>query len=339
MLQENISNTNGLSALEKAQLLKRQREEQKQTEKLLTEKEQALRQKELDEKYLVNKEEHEGLLKEKQEKDTDLKTTRDRRLENIQGQRAAIKEMVGDEEGKKLFNEYKKDIFGEDEESLKNIKTKEKGLKEEVGDLGDRISSKEKVLKEQYEETTEGKAKKEKEEKEREEKGKKEATEKVVLELMDKVNNSIEDFLKKQEEAFNNILNSIEGLKGSQNEQDLEILSDSIVKKISEFPSDTRAKENELSSYIGEAQLPFVGDEMRVKSLMSKLATLNLNSKGSELWTKFNLVNGKIREEIRNIEEENEKYNRLPQIKRLTTKRPISKAEFFKKMNEKRGEA
>ncbi len=155
----------GLSALEKAKLIKEQKEKEKQAEATLSKEQEEARQRELDEKYLVDKAALEKLKAEKGELESDVKDTREERKKNILGQRAAIKEMVGSgsDEDVELFKKTKKDIFGDDDEKLKATKSKEKELKKKSEEMDKNISSQEKDLESNFENTSEGKRIREKE--------------------------------------------------------------------------------------------------------------------------------------------------------------------------------
>lgn len=158
-------NNKGLSALEKAKLIKEQKEKERQAEATLSKEQEEARQRELDEKYLVDKAALAKLKAEKDEVELGVKDTREARKENILGQRAAIKEMIGSgsDEDVELFKETKKDIFSEDDEKLKADKSKEKELKSKSKSLEENISSQEKDLESNFENSSEGKRIREKE--------------------------------------------------------------------------------------------------------------------------------------------------------------------------------
>ena len=343
MSQENPSSKSGLSALEKAKLLKQEAEEKKRQEVELSEKEKEQRQRELDEKYLVNKDKHQTILADKKEKEGEVKSVRAERLENIKTQRAAIKEMVGTEEGVELFKEHKKDIFSEDEEKLKNIKTKEKGLKEELKDLTDKTTASEAGLKESYEETTKGKREKEKAEVENEK-------EKTISELKKEVEDSVEEFLKKQKERVRNLNAFVEDLEGSQNEKEFNSLSETIARKINGFSSDTYYDASWAAGTHGESVNNFLRplkkkleesglghyDLVEVMDSVKKLKHLEFEVSGDlGLWNKYNRTVERIKKELEEVEEENKAYNDLPVFKKAFAKKPISKEDYFKKMNKR----
>lgn len=159
MSSESISNNNNssLSALEKAKLLKAEREQAKQAEAAKSEAEKEAKQRELDEKYIVDKEALAKLKEDKSNIDQETANTREDRKQNILGQRAAIKEMIGsgNAEDVEFFKENKKDIFEGDEEKLSNLKSKEKDLKGKSNEMGEDISKRKEDIKQSYEDTTE----------------------------------------------------------------------------------------------------------------------------------------------------------------------------------------
>lgn len=164
MSSEAVSNNNGngMSALEKAKLLKAEREQAKQAEAAKSKAEKEARQRELDEKYLVDKNTLSKLKEDKTNIDQDISNIREERKQNILGQRAAIKEMLGDntsDEDREFFKENKKDIFGDDENKLTDIKSDEKELKSKAGEMEKDISEREESLKESFSETKEDKEK------------------------------------------------------------------------------------------------------------------------------------------------------------------------------------
>lgn len=339
MPQEDPINTSGLSALEKAKRLKEQAAAEKQALKAKTEEERLNQERALDDKYYVSKQELDRMRAKQKDLGKDLKDSRAERYENIKTQRAAIREMVGTEEGVELFKEHKKDIFSEEEESLKNIKEKEKGYKKESSKLEEDIKEKEEEVKKDFENTTEGKEIKEKERIEKE-------REKMVSEIREEVENSVQDYLRKQEERYNNILKHIEGLKDSLNRESFEVYKEAVARDVDEFSNDNYYRGLSSSHYSDSMSnlLDPINEMMRKANVfrfefekeMSPLE--NLKSLTSSLMDEYNSVAGEIRRGLDEIKEENKIYNNLSVFKKLTTKKPMSEEEFFEKMNKRHKE-
>lgn len=138
----------GLSALEKAKLLKAKVEETNQEKAKLSKAEEEKRQQELDEKYIVDKTVLAKMKADKEEMDKGVKNARDIRRDNILGQRAATKEMLANNSNEEIefFKENKKDIFTEDDAKLSSVKSTEKELKGKSKNLDMEINSREEGL-------------------------------------------------------------------------------------------------------------------------------------------------------------------------------------------------
>ena len=176
---------NALSAVEKARLLKQQKEEEKKAE------EQKQLELEEQQKQSVQKElqdidsELQKLRQEKAELESRLASVRGERLENISGQRQAVKELKSSEETEDILNEegVKEEIFGADDEALEGLKTQEGEVGQQIQELEEKIAGLQEKRTEVYHKTPEGLAELEKQQQEQEHQAKYELFSEITQEV------------------------------------------------------------------------------------------------------------------------------------------------------------
>ena len=164
--QTPTSQTGTLSALEKARILKSQKiEEKTQTEEQIK-KQKLEEEKTAQDIYQTTKEEIGKLQGEREKLLTELEETKNSRKENISTQRAAVKELVGSEDGMEIMKDkvVKKEIFVGDEVKLEEIKHSQARRESLLKELDSKISSLEARSKEEFLKTPEGVKEKLKEE-------------------------------------------------------------------------------------------------------------------------------------------------------------------------------
>ncbi|MDQ5953210.1 MAG: hypothetical protein QG551_438 [Patescibacteria group bacterium] len=153
MSLENTSNNTGggLSALEKAKLLKEQKENERKDAEEKAQAEEDAKQQEVYGTLSQIDGRLSGLEAEKLEVEESIKSVRGQRFENINTQRSAVKELKSDEATAEILDDKdtKEEIFSEDEGKLEAIKEEEENLNTRLNQIQEEIAS----LKEKREET------------------------------------------------------------------------------------------------------------------------------------------------------------------------------------------
>jgi hypothetical protein len=153
MSLENTSNNTGggLSALEKAKLLKEQKENERKDAEEKAQAEEDAKQQEVYGTLSQIDGRLSGLEAEKLEVEESIKSVRGQRFENINTQRNAVKELKSDEATAEILDDKdtKEEIFSEDEGKLEAIKEEEENLNTRLNQIQEEIAS----LKEKREET------------------------------------------------------------------------------------------------------------------------------------------------------------------------------------------
>lgn len=152
------STGDGMSALEKAKLLKEKKlQEEKDAAEQLKAKEETEKQ-----KVLGSISEIDGKIDEldaeKKQVEESLINTRNQRKENIMGQRKAVHELKADKatEGMLADESVKQDIFSDDEGRLEDIKVEEERLENRLSEIANEVESLENQKKELHSQTPEG---------------------------------------------------------------------------------------------------------------------------------------------------------------------------------------
>lgn len=239
---------NALSAVEKARLLKQQKEEEKKAE------EQKQLELEEQQKQSVQKElqdidsELQKLTQEKAELESRLASVRGERLENISGQRQAVKELKSSEETEDILNEegVKEEIFGVDDEALEGLKTQEGEVDQKIQELEEEIVGLQEKRTEVYYKTPEGLAELEKVENERRKK------QSVYMEEKNRIENALtriqelklkyQDLLDKKITIYN------KGIQFPENQELFEQKTQELYEEYEKSRIATREKKNELNS-------------------------------------------------------------------------------------------
>ncbi len=161
-MNKNLQNSEKpLSALEKAKLLIKEKENKRKEEE-----NKALENKQKEEESVTASygditKKINDLENQKKEIEDSLVGIKTKRKENIKDQRASIKELTSSEDGKEgLKNaDTKKEIFSDSEENLEEIKIEQKNKKNELKEINDEIEKTKQEAEKLYEQTPEYKQK------------------------------------------------------------------------------------------------------------------------------------------------------------------------------------
>jgi hypothetical protein len=238
---------NALSAIEKARLLKQQKEEEKKAE------EQKQLELEEQQKQSVQKElqdidsELQKLTQEKAELESRLASVRGERLENISGQRQAVKELKTSEETEDVLNEegMKEEIFGADDEALEGLKMQEGEVGQQIQELEEKIAGLQEKRTEVHHKTPEGLAELEKVENERREK------QGVYMEEKTRIENAltgIQELKLKYQDLLDKKITIGNNIEFPENQELFEQKTQELYEEYEKSRIATREKKNELNS-------------------------------------------------------------------------------------------
>jgi|GEM_PF-5448685 len=147
-----------LSALEKARLLKSQKEEEKKQREAEQQEVEKNKKQDLYNQLQEIDSEIDSLKNQKKSLENEIGSARNDRKENIGNQRKAVRELKSSEETTELLNEngMKEEIFGSDSEKLEEIKNQESNKKEELEKLEEEIAKTQEKRQEVFKQTPEG---------------------------------------------------------------------------------------------------------------------------------------------------------------------------------------